>query len=257
MRRPVIAGNWKMNLTLDGALALAEGLSNGPSRTRDVEIVLFPPFPYLERVARALSGSGIAVGAQNVAAHERGAYTGEVSVEMLRSVGCTHVLVGHSERRRYFGESDEIINGKIRLSLAGGLLPVLCVGETPAEREASRTEDVLNRQIVYGLQSVENEAIETMIVAYEPVWAIGTGVSATGEQAGDAHRFIRGVLGSFTGEATARAVRLLYGGSVSARNAGDLLAREDVDGALVGGASLEARSFEDIIGVAASMGVSR
>jgi triosephosphate isomerase len=257
MRKTVIAGNWKMNLTPDEAGALAERLAGGAGRTTEVDVALFPPFPYLERVLRALSGSGIAVGAQNVAACERGACTGEVSADMLARVGCSLVLVGHSERRRYFGESDGDVNRKVRLCLGRGLTPLLCVGETLAEREAGRTEDVLNRQLVYGLQSVESEVIGRMIVAYEPVWAIGTGVSASGDQAEATHRFIRGVLERFAGAEAASGLRLLYGGSVSAGNAGELLSRENIDGALVGGASLDAHSFGAIVDAAVSTRAAR
>jgi triosephosphate isomerase len=247
VRRPFLAGNWKMNLARRSALELARALRDRAQGWRDRDVAVFPPFVYVDEVARALLGSGIRVGAQNLCDEASGAFTGEVSAAMLVDVGATLVLVGHSERRHLYGESDELVNRKVQAALAAGLEPLLCVGETLAERQAGRTEEVVGRQLTRGLAGVSAAEVERVTLAYEPVWAIGTGHNATPEQAGAVHAYLRGVLGGITTEAVARGRRILYGGSVKPSNAQALMAVPSVDGALVGGASLEAASFLSIV----------
>jgi triosephosphate isomerase len=242
-----IAGNWKMNLDRKSALALAAALRERVGQRQDIEIAVFPPFVYIDEIARSLAGSRIMVGGQNCCDEERGAFTGEVSAAMLRDVGAGWVLLGHSERRHLYGESDALIQAKVQRALGTGLRVMLCVGETLAEREARRTEAVIGSQLQAGLRGVAAADMERIALAYEPVWAIGTGVNATTAQASQAHAYLRGVLvGMYPGAVAGRS-RILYGGSVKASNAGELLRAGDVNGCLVGGASLEASSFLGII----------
>ena len=252
MRKNLIAGNWKMNTLKSSASVLASEIAAGAGE--DIEVVLFPPFVFLDRVLEAVKGCPVEIGAQNVFYESLGAYTGEVSVAMLKDIGCSHVLVGHSERRRLLGETDGIINRKIKQALSGGLVPVFCIGETQGEREAGKTEETLNRQIVYGLEGIGGIEIESVVIAYEPVWAIGSGISASADQAEEVHRFIRSVVGRFGGGRSSLSVRILYGGSVNPSNAACLLSQEDIDGVLVGGASLSAGTFCEIIRAARSAG---
>ncbi len=245
MRRPFLAGNWKMNLDRRASLDLARSLADSLPEGRDVAV--FPPFVYLDEVARALAGSAIRVGAQNVCDEESGAFTGEVSAAMLRDVGAELTLVGHSERRHVFGEADELVSRKLQRGLAEGLEVVLCVGETIEERQAGRTEEVVLRQLQAGLEGVGADAVRSVTIAYEPVWAIGTGHVATPEQAGAVHVYLRGVLSGMYDEALGEELRILYGGSVGPQNVSELMAVPSVDGALVGGASLKADSFRAII----------
>ena len=243
MDRCVIAGNWKMYKTRPEALALAEAILAGTgSIDPRAELLIFPPLPSLALLADRCEGTRLAVGAQNLHPEHEGAFTGEVSAAMLRDCGASHVLIGHSERRTLFGEDDAFLARKLRAALAAGLSPVFCLGETLAEREAGRTEEVIARQVERGLAELHAEDAARLLVAYEPVWAIGTGRTATTEQAREAHRFLRGRLAACWGGAATH-VPLLYGGSVKPGNAADLLAQPDVDGVLVGGASLEAASF--------------
>jgi triosephosphate isomerase len=256
MQRALIAGNWKMNTRSDSASALASALaSEFPNEAEGVEILVCPPFPYLATVRERIEGSAVHLGAQNVYFEPAGAYTGEVAVEMLTDVGCEYVIVGHSERRHVLGETDELINKKARAALEGGLRAILCVGELLAEREAGRTEEVLETQMSGGLEGLSADDLEKIVIAYEPVWAIGTGVTATPEQADSAHAHLRKWLaGRYNGEVASR-MRIQYGGSVKPDNAASLLALPNVNGALVGGASLNAESFGQII--AAGIEVSR
>jgi len=247
VRRLIVAGNWKMNTLKSEASVLASKIAGRSGADEDIEVVLFPPFVFLDCVRETVRGTPIAVGGQNVFYESHGAYTGEISVEMLRDLGCSHVLVGHSERRRFSGEKDNNINRKIKQSFSGGLIPVFCIGETQRERKAGETEEVLNRQIVYGLEGIGGTEIESIVIAYEPVWAIGTGISASARQVEDVHRYIRGVVGRFGGGRAASSVRILYGGSVNPSNAAGLLSKENIDGVLVGGASLSADAFCEII----------
>lgn len=239
-RRKLIAGNWKMNPgSLDEAVGLAAAVAGGAASIGEsVDLLVIPPAPFLGAVKQALGAGRVWLGGQNLSTESRGAFTGEVAGAMLRSVGASHVLCGHSERRQLFGESNELVGKKVRAALRDGLLPVLCVGETLAEREAGTTNAVVAAQLEGGLEGVAGEA--GVVVAYEPVWAIGTGKVATPEQAQDAHAFIRGWLAERWGET---ATLILYGGSVKADNARELLSQPDVDGALVGGASLDAKGF--------------
>ena len=250
MRRLVVFGNWKMNTNGVGAVELASAVGRGVAGTA-VEVGVAPPFVYLSAVGQALKGTDVALAAQNVYFEKAGAFTGEVNVDMLLDVGASHVIIGHSERRHVMGESDELINRKVQASLAGGLSVILCVGELLEEREAERTQDVLREQISSGLAGVSLDGDRGLIVAYEPVWAIGTGKTATTEQAQDAHAFIRGLLADAYGGGKADAIRIQYGGSVKPKNAFELMSQPDVDGALVGGASLEADAFKAIVEEAA------
>jgi triosephosphate isomerase len=248
MRPLFIAGNWKMNPnTAEAAVALAEAVKAGVGQATDVRVAVCPPSVFLHAVDRALAGSPIGLGGQNMHWKADGAYTGEVSGAMLNDVGCTHVILGHSERRHGLGETDAQVNAKLHAALGVGLIPIVCVGETREEREAGQTEDVVTGQLAGSLAGLSPEQMAGTVLAYEPVWAIGTGLTATPAQAQEVHAFIRGWLGTTFGEATAARVVVQYGGSVKPENAGELLARPDIDGALVGGASLKADDFLGII----------
>ena len=247
MRRPFIAGNWKMNLDRRTALDLVAGVRAAADRRADVDVAVFPPFVYLDEIVRSLAGSRVRLGAQNMCVEDSGAFTGEVSAAMLRDVNCTLVILGHSERRHVFGESDELVGAKVRKALAAGLEPILCVGETQGERQDGQTETVVRRQLVTGLDGVSKADVARVTIAYEPVWAIGTGLTASPEQAGDVHNYLRGVLAGLYSDPIAEALRIQYGGSVNAGNAAQLMAQPSIDGALVGGASLKADSFAGII----------
>jgi len=247
MRKPFLAGNWKMYKDLKGALELVNGLKRKLADFEDVEIGLFPPALFLADVVDASLGTGFAVGAQNMHWEEKGAFTGEISAPMILSVGATHVIIGHSERRQYFGETDETVNKKMRAALKFGVRPIMCVGETLAEREAGQTLAVVSRQIKGGLRGISADEMEKVVVAYEPVWAIGTGKTATPAQAQEVHAAIRRLLTDLYGDDTAQGVRIQYGGSVKPDNVRSLMAQADIDGALVGGASLEIESFAAIV----------
>jgi triosephosphate isomerase len=245
MRRPLIAGNWKMFKTQAQAEALATDVRNGASG--DVDVVIAPPFTALATVAAVLKGSAVGLAGQNMHSEAEGAFTGEVSPAMLRDAGCTHVILGHSERRQLFGETDEGVAKKAQAAFAHGLTPIVCVGETLAERESSRTMEVVERQTERALRGLTADQAAVLLVAYEPVWAIGTGRTATPEQAQEVHAFIRKHVAGSHGAPAAAALRILYGGSVKPDNIGALMAQADVDGALVGGASLEAFGFLKIV----------
>jgi triosephosphate isomerase (TIM) len=246
-RKLIIAGNWKMNKTVTEALALVDDLKNGLANIKEVDIVVCPPFTALCEVAKALRDSNIRLGAQDMSEHNPGAYTGEIAAEMLKEFAVRYVILGHSERRQYHKESDELISKKARAAHVASLEPIICVGETLAEREAGQTEKILETQVHGSLTGLNKEQMTETIIAYEPVWAIGTGRTATTAQAQEAHAFIRGLLVKLFDEATARRVRIQYGGSVKPSNARELMSQPDVDGALVGGASLEAQSFAEIV----------
>ncbi|HYC72548.1 MAG TPA: triose-phosphate isomerase [Opitutaceae bacterium] len=247
MRRKLIAGNWKMNKTAGDGAVLAQDLVAAVGKEPSVDVVLCPPFTALESVGRALEGQAVKLGAQNMHPEKNGAFTGEISAEMLRTLYVTHVILGHSERRTLFGETDAFINKKVLAALANQLKPILCVGETLAERDAGITLDIVARQVESCLQGVKPDQITTVIIAYEPVWAIGTGRNATAAQAQEVHAFIRDQVTKLYGAPLAQKVRILYGGSMKPANAAELLAEKDVDGGLIGGASLEARSFTDLV----------
>ena len=246
-RRPIIIGNWKMNKLSGEALELARSIRNVLGGLGHVEVGIAPPFTALPAVARQVEGSKLLLTAQNCHHAESGAYTGEVSVQMLADVGCSHIIVGHSERRQYFGEDDAGVNQKVKAVLGAGLIPVMCLGEQLAEREAGRTFEVVERQLTHGLAGVTEEQVMPIVVAYEPVWAIGTGKVATTEQAQEVHAFLREKLAVLYSGRTAEAIRIQYGGSVKPDNAAGLMAQPDVDGALVGGASLVADNFIAIL----------
>ena len=246
-RKKLMAANWKMCKTpqqaqefLRAFLPIVEG------HTRD-EIAICPPFVCLSAVVEALAGQSIGVGAQNLYWEKEGAYTGEVSAGMLVAVGCTHVIIGHSERRQYFGETDDTVNRKLKAALAAGLTPILCVGEVLQERESGKTEDVLCRQCQRGLSGISGEEARRLVIAYEPVWAIGTGKTATPQTASEAHVVVRAEAAKFLGKPVADHMRILYGGSVKPENAKALMSEPEIDGALVGGASLDPKSFAAIV----------
>ena len=247
IRKKIIAGNWKMNKTAAEGVTLTQEILDEVGRETQVDIVLCPPFTALESVGRTLEGQAIRLGAQNMHPERNGAFTGEVSAEMLRTLYVTHVILGHSERRQYFAESDAFINKKVLAALANELRPILCVGETLAEREAGTTLEVVQRQLEGALAGVKPEQATTLIIAYEPVWAIGTGKVATTAQAQEVHAFIRELLAKIFTPAQAQKIRILYGGSMKPANAPELLAQRDIDGGLIGGASLEARSFVELV----------
>ncbi len=246
-RTPILAGNWKMHGTRSEAVALAKALAATVGQLADREVILAPPFTALEAVAGAITGTRIRLAAQNVHWESKGAFTGEVSVAMLREAACSHVIIGHSERRQYFGETDETVNRRLQAALAGGLVPIACVGETLAEREANATTTVITRQVAGAFAGITADAIGGCVIAYEPVWAIGTGRTATPAQAEDVHHAIRRQLVGLASEAVAGRVRILYGGSVKPDNVDTLMAQADIDGALVGGASLDAAGFARIV----------
>jgi triosephosphate isomerase len=246
-RKPLIAGNWKMYKTGPEAAEVASRLKSLVGDIMDVEVMIAPPFTALEAVTGILKGSVIRIGGQNLFWEAEGAYTGEISASMLKAAGCTHVIIGHSERRQYFGETNATVNRKIRAALLGGLIPVLCIGESEAERDSGQTFSVVQKQLEEALEGFSLDDVQKMTVAYEPVWAIGTGKTATTDQAQEVHEFIRGRMETAYGNSVAMAVRILYGGSVKPENIGDLMAMADIDGALVGGASLDADSFAGIV----------
>jgi len=245
-RRPLIAGNWKMFKTAPEASELATRLRSLLHDLNDVDVMVAPPFTALAIVADIVKGSAIRVGGQDLFWEMEGAYTGQVSAPMLKAAGCSHVIIGHSERRQYFGETNATANRKMKAALRADLMPVLCVGESEGEREAGQTFRVVKGQLEEGLQGLGNEGLQQVTVAYEPVWAIGTGKTATSEQAQEVHRFIRARMKESFGEEIANTLRILYGGSVKPANIAGLMAMDDIDGALVGGASLDAESFAAI-----------
>lgn len=250
MRKPVIAGNWKLFKTSAEAVELVNGLLPLVSGASNVEIVVAPVFTVLERVSKVISGSGIRLSAQDCYWEAEGAFTGEVSPKMLIDAGCSHVIIGHSERRQYFGETDDTVNRKIKAAIASGLTVLFCIGETLAEREGGNTFDVLKKQISGGLAAVPDSDLAKVIVAYEPVWAIGTGKTASDDQAQEAHAFIRAEIKGLYSASASDSMRILYGGSVKPENIKGLISRPDIDGALVGGASLKADSFAALVNAA-------
>jgi triosephosphate isomerase len=247
MRVAFIAGNWKMFKTVREAVVFVKELRVLLKDVTDVDVVVGPPFTALHAVAEAARNSNVAVAAQNLHWEREGAFTGEVSAGMVREAGAEYVIVGHSERRRLFGETDAIVNRKVMAAMAAGLTPIVCVGETLEERERADTLAILDRQVKEGLEGVTGEQAAALVIAYEPVWAIGTGRNASAAQAGEAHAHIRTRLRQWFGGEAAERCRVIYGGSVKPDNIGQLLAEPDVDGALVGGASLDLKSFSDIV----------
>ncbi|MCF7954738.1 MAG: triose-phosphate isomerase [Phycisphaerae bacterium] len=251
MRKPFIAGNWKMNTDSESSVALASGLAEALKSVTTVDVAVCPPFVYLQSVAKALGDSGIKMGAQDVYFEGNGAYTGEISCEMLKDVCCTYVLCGHSERRHVIGESDELINTKLKAALAAGIKPILCVGELLEEREGNKTDEVVTAQTKKGLDGVSAEEMANVTIAYEPVWAIGTGKTATAGQAQEVHAMIRKLLAEMYDATVAENTIIQYGGSAKPDNTAELMANPDVDGLLVGGAGLKVDDFSAMINTVA------
>lgn len=247
MRKPFIAGNWKMNMDSSSSVALAAGLAKELEDVDTVDVAVCPPSVYLQSVAAALSASNIAVGAQNVYFEGNGAFTGELSCEMLKDAGCTYVIIGHSERRHILGETDELINKKIAAAINSGLLPIFCVGELLEERKAEKTSEVVADQVKKGLAGLDEERVQAVTIAYEPVWAIGTGLTATPDQAQQVHGMIRGLVAELYNEDIAQKIRIQYGGSAKPNNTAELMSQPDVDGLLVGGASLKVEDFSAMV----------
>ena len=247
-RKNIIAANWKMNKTTGETVAFLESFLREIGDEDDVEVVIIPPFTALQKASDILSRStNVKLGAQNMSYAKSGAYTGEISAEMLRDLFVRYVVLGHSERRTLFGETDEIINQKLQLAHEAALRPIFCIGETLEERDAGKVEEVLERQLRRGLEGLDGKAIGDTVIAYEPVWAIGTGRTATPEQAQEAHAFIRRTVEAIAGKTVSDKIRIQYGGSVKPENAASLLCQPDIDGALVGGASLDPRAFAEIV----------
>ncbi len=247
MRKSIIAGNWKLNKSINEAIELVTLLKRGLSDVNDVEIVVCPIFTALSEVSDVLQETNIGLGAQNLYWEDSGAFTGEISAPLIKDTGAQYVIIGHSERRQFFGETNDTVNKKIKAALKAGLIPIVCVGENLEEREGDKTFDVIKAQCEGSLAGFSAEDIQKMVIAYEPVWAIGTGKVATKEQAQEVHCFIRGLLKDLTSEEVANGIQIQYGGSVKPDNIADLIAQPDIDGALVGGASLKAEDFINIV----------
>ena len=252
MRKPFVAGNWKMNTDRCSSVKLAEMIAAGSRGVtgKSVDVAILPPFVYLQAVIETCKVGSAAVGAQDLYFEADGAYTGEISVSMLKDIGCIYVLCGHSERRNVIGEGDDLINKKVHAAVLGGLLPILCVGELLEQRQANQTFEVVSSQIKKGLADLSTEKVSAVTVAYEPVWAIGTGLTATPKQAQEVHAMIRGLVGQLYDGEVAEQIRILYGGSVKPDNAAELMSEQDIDGSLVGGASLKADDFLAIVNAA-------
>lgn len=247
MRTPLLAGNWKMHKTVKESVVLVEDLNREIGKVFDREVVVCPPFTSLHPVSKILEGTTIKLGAQDLYWEEKGAFTGEVSPGMLREAGCNYVIIGHSERRKYFGETDETVNKKVKAAIETGLDPIMCVGETLEQREAGKTRSVVEEQVRGGLKGLTSTQAEKLVIAYEPIWAIGTGKTDTPPEADATIKTIRNVLASLFGDECAERIRILYGGSVKADNIDSFMREKNIDGALVGGASLEAAGFARII----------
>lgn len=246
-RKPIVAGNWKMNKTVTEAIALVDDVKRDLANCSEVDVVFCPPFTALKAVSDAVTGTHLDLGAQNMHWEAAGAYTGEIAAGMLRELFCHYVILGHSERRAYFHETDEIVNKKVKAALAANLRPIVCVGELLEDRDAGRTEAVVEEQVRGSLAGLSAREWADVVIAYEPVWAIGTGRTATPEQAQEVHAFIRTVIASMADESLAQSVRIQYGGSMKPSNAPELMSQPDIDGGLIGGAALDARSFVDIV----------
>jgi len=247
MRIPIIAGNWKLNKTVNESVELAKAIKQGVADVSNVDVVLCPPFTSLSKVNEIIDGTSVGLGGQDCYWQDKGAFTGEISPDMLKSAGCGYVIIGHSERRAMFNETNETVNKKIHAALAAGLKPIMCVGETLEERESNKTFDVVKDHVENGLVNITKDQMKDIIIAYEPVWAIGTGRNATPAQAEEVHAFIRKTISELYDSSVSEAVRIQYGGSVKPDNVTAIMSEKDVDGALVGGASLKQESFVDLI----------
>lgn len=246
MRKPIIAGNWKMNKTMAETRDFVASLK-GLELNKEIEAVICAPFTDLQELSSSLQGTGVAVGAQNFHYEDQGAFTGEISAAMLKEIGVSHVIIGHSERRQYFAETDETVNKKLHKALAVGLVPMVCVGESLAEREEGKTKDLIKEQVLAALKEIKKEEIEKIVIAYEPIWAIGTGKTASKEEANEVCAFIRQTVAGLYSKEEADKLRIQYGGSVNASNIKDLMSESDIDGALVGGASLKAEDYAALV----------
>ena len=246
-RKPFIAGNWKMFKTCSEAVNTADQLVKLVKHANDIDVMIAPPFTALVPVSDVVKESCVSLGAQNLFWEDEGAYTGEISSAMLVSAGCKYVIIGHSERRQYFGETDETVNKKIGSAIKDDLIPIFCVGESEKERESKATFSVLDKQVKRGIEGFSTDDLEALVIAYEPVWAIGTGKTATSSQAQEVHQFLRSMLEKILGNMLAKSIRILYGGSVKPSNIKEIMTMPDVDGALVGGASLSAETFSKLI----------
>ncbi|MGI6091860.1 MAG: triose-phosphate isomerase [Negativicutes bacterium] len=247
MRKPIIAGNWKMHKNISEAVALVRDLAGLTADVKAVDMVVCPPFTALHSVGQVLKDTNIGLGAQNMYWEKQGAFTGEIAPEMLIDAGCQYVIIGHSERRQYFAETDETVNKKVKAALSYNLIPIMCVGETLEQRENGTTENVVGQQVKGGLEGLTAEQVASLVIAYEPVWAIGTGRTASAEDANAVCAFIRRTVAEMFDNQTAESVRIQYGGSVKPANIAELMAKSDIDGALVGGAALDAAGFSQII----------
>ena len=247
MRKLLLAGNWKMNKNVGESIELAKALVEKVKGISDKDVLICPTFTALSEVSKVVKGTNVALGAQNMYFEKKGAFTGEISPDMLKSAGCTHVILGHSERRQIFGEPDEVINKKTLLALAEGLTPVVCIGETLEQREAGETLGVVESQLRGSLNNIVGDQILKVVLAYEPVWAIGTGKTASPAQAQEVHAYIRKIFTDIFGSKLAEQIRVLYGGSVKPANVKELMGQKDIDGALVGGAALKVEDFEKIV----------
>ena len=246
MRKPIIAGNWKMNLTPEEGVALVIALKPLVAQVK-CDVVVCPPFVDLSAVGAAIKGSNIKLGAQNIHFKDKGAYTGEISAAMLKAVGVEYVIIGHSERRQYFAETDETVNAKVKTALAEGFTPIMCCGETLSQRESGETDAFISGQVKTGLQGLTGDQVAQVVVAYEPIWAIGTGLTATSEQANQTIGVIRAAIAQSFGEQVAQEVRIQYGGSMNAKNVSELMGMSEIDGGLIGGASLKAEDFAKVL----------
>ncbi|MFH1287541.1 MAG: triose-phosphate isomerase [bacterium] len=249
-RKLFIAGNWKMNTIKEDAEVLVNGIKEKAAGFKHIDIACMPPFTYLFLMKDLLKDSNVKYGGQNMHCEEKGAYTGEISPLMLRDLGCTYVIIGHSERRKYFNETDELLNKKVKSALKNNLSPIFCLGETQEERDGGLAKKVTERQLVNGLMGINSGEVKTITIAYEPVWAIGTGKNAAPEQAEEMHKFLRGLIEKKYGKEISQTVRIQYGGSVTPENADSILKEENIDGALVGGASLKADTFVELLKIA-------
>ena len=250
MRKKIVAGNWKMNKLVGEAVTLAAAVKEKLANKTEVEVVLCPTFTALKSVGDVVAGTQVKLGAQTMHWEKDGAFTGEISADMLKDAGCQFVILGHSERRQFFGETDAGVNRKVKVALAANLTPIVCVGETLEEREANKTEDVVTTQVTKSLAGLDETGFRRIVVAYEPVWAIGTGRTATPQQAQEVHALIRRVLAKMCNPGAAQAVRIQYGGSMKPANAKELMSQPDIDGGLIGGAALDAASFVAIVDAA-------
>lgn len=247
MRKPIIAGNWKMYKDINEAIDLINAIKRGVFDSDNVEVLICPPYTNLSEAGEMLVESNMKLGAQNCHWEKEGAFTGEISVPMIKSVNCSHVIIGHSERRKYFGETDATVCKKVAAVIDGGLIPVMCVGETLEERESGKTMEIVKQQVLGGLEGFDEGYLSGLVIAYEPVWAIGTGKTATPEQAEEVHRSIRAIISDRFSPALSASIRILYGGSVNPGNVKQLMSEEDIDGGLIGGASLKADSFIEMV----------